>query len=138
MTCKAECDRKAVARGFCNTHWVRWRTDHTGSTLMAPIRQYGTPLDDHDTPDIPAAERRRQMKLMLVAAFGGKCSHCGGIFHPVCFDFHHLENKEAHISTLTSSYPHAAGFDRAAKEASKCEMVCANCHRLITFTEEPK
>ncbi len=47
---------------------------------------------------------------------------------PYCLDMHHLDPsmKEATVSSLTSS-----GWKKLMTEASKCVIVCANCHRKI-------
>jgi hypothetical protein len=43
-------------------------------------------------------------------------------------DFDHIGSKEANISALMSR----SGLDRLVKEIAKCEVVCANCHRIRT------
>lgn len=58
------------------------------------------------------------------------CTDCGGTFHPVAMDYDHLPGfvKEFEIGMA------AAGRSRAAvlAEMAKCELVCANCHRVRT------
>lgn len=45
-------------------------------------------------------------------------------------DFDHLRDKESCVSTLaTSSY----SIERIQQEIDKCEVRCANCHRIITY-----
>jgi hypothetical protein len=78
-----------------------------------------------------AAKARRlrvlaSVRVFLSALKSAPCSRCGGCFPPPCMDFHHRApaTKERDLSearTLTS----------ARREAAKCEVVCANCHRLI-------
>ena len=57
------------------------------------------------------------------------CTDCGGVFDPVCMDFDHLPGyeKTMNIAKMTNG-----GFSikRIQEEISKCELVCANCHRL--------
>lgn len=55
------------------------------------------------------------------------CIICGES-EPYCLDMHHLNpnEKETTVSSLTSS-----GWTKLMKEASKCVVVCANCHRKI-------
>jgi len=43
-------------------------------------------------------------------------------------DFDHLGGKEALISKLVFQ----SGIERLEKELAKCEVVCANCHRIRT------
>lgn len=59
------------------------------------------------------------------------CADCGGTFDPICMDFDHLPgNKKAdNVSTMISrGFP----WEVIQAEISKCEVVCANCHRLRT------
>ena len=78
-------------------------------------------------------EKHRAIKSAVVDALGGTCHDCGGKFHPACFDFDHIEpsEKSANVSQLCGS-----SFDRAMQEAAKCELVCANCHRIRTTKSE--
>jgi hypothetical protein len=58
------------------------------------------------------------------------CSDCGGNFEAVCMDFDHCNGEKLHnIGTLMAR---GASIKKLAKEVAKCELVCANCHRLRT------
>jgi hypothetical protein len=47
VICREEdCGRRAHSRGWCTTHYRRWRT---GKPMDAPIRQYVEDLDDETT-----------------------------------------------------------------------------------------
>ena len=56
-----------------------------------------------------------------------KCVNCGED-DIVCFDLHHLDpnTKEDHPSKFTRS-----SFNKFLDEASKCVVLCANCHRKL-------
>lgn len=56
------------------------------------------------------------------------CMDCGGTFDPVCMDFDHRpgEVKLANIGKFRATSP------RLMAEIAKCDVVCANCHRLRT------
>ena len=75
------------------------------------------------------AKRRRKLKEMVVKYKGGKCIICGYNKYFGAFDLHHRKDskKEFGLSTrgLTRSW------ERIKKEADKCLLVCANCHREI-------
>lgn len=58
------------------------------------------------------------------------CADCGES-NPLVLEFDHLgeEEKSHNISQmLTSNY----GLDAIKKEIEKCEIVCANCHKIRT------
>ena len=66
--------------------------------------------------------------------FGGfKCQRCGFEGHPSQFDCHHIDpsTKTANVSKLRSQPK------KLYQEMQKCELLCANCHRL-TYNENNK
>jgi len=44
-------------------------------------------------------------------------------------DFHH-KNEQNKLFTI-GGFRRSVGFDRIQKEVKKCEVVCANCHRIL-------
>ncbi len=56
------------------------------------------------------------------------CGNCG-IINPIVLDFHH-KNEKNKLFTV-SSFRRAIGFSRIKKEIKKCEVICANCHRIL-------
>jgi hypothetical protein len=56
------------------------------------------------------------------------CMDCGENNH-IVLDFDHIKDKKYNISRMIHD-----GFSWAAikKEIAKCEVVCANCHRIRT------
>lgn len=70
-------------------------------------------------------ERGRERKKRLVEVFGGKCSKCGYDKCIKALEFHH-ENGDKDFSVSRSK-----NFDDILKEAKKCILVCANCHREL-------
>ena len=54
------------------------------------------------------------------------CADCGNEYPPCVMDFHHSDRttKEFNVSILSM------GIERLAEEIVKCEVLCANCHRL--------
>jgi len=71
--------------------------------------------------------KRIANKDRAIEYLGGKCANCGGVFHRNAFDFHHINpaQKERHIQ------PFLYGpWENLEKELDKCELLCANCHRI--------
>lgn len=56
------------------------------------------------------------------------CFDCG-IKDPIVLDFDHIRDKKYNVSQMIRD-----GFSWKAilKEIEKCEVVCANCHRIRT------
>jgi len=62
------------------------------------------------------------------------CSDCKG-FYPACvMDFDHVRGKKmANIAQMvTSGY----SLKTLMAEIAKCELVCANCHRVRTYERQ--
>lgn len=72
--------------------------------------------------------RYHKRKKRLVKLFGGCCIDCGFEEHFSALDFDHINNK-------TKKFRIGYALDRrrwkdTLKEAKKCELRCANCHRI--------
>lgn len=69
-----------------------------------------------------------KQKLAKIKEASG-CTDCGES-NPIVLDFDHLKNKKYNISRMVHD-----GFSWKAikKEIEKCEVVCANCHRIRTY-----
>jgi hypothetical protein len=58
------------------------------------------------------------------------CNKCSQR-HPAALDFHHLdENKEFEIADAVM---HKWAIARIEAEVAKCQVLCANCHRILHF-----
>lgn len=78
--------------------------------------------------------KRRDRKNSIRAAVNElknqPCADCNQKFDPVCMDFDHIKNnKIASVSTLVQQ---GKSLKEILKEIAKCEIVCANCHRIRT------
>jgi hypothetical protein len=59
------------------------------------------------------------------------CQDCGGVFEPHQLDFDHRD-PSAKSFRLTSGSAMLASPARLRAEVAKCDVVCANCHRVRT------
>lgn len=75
------------------------------------------------------SERRRRVKSILVAEAGGRCQLCGYDRSPSALHFHHLDPAEKSFGLARRGVTWSLARCRA--EASKCVLVCANCHAEI-------
>lgn len=76
-----------------------------------------------------AAWLRRLVKNKIVQLKGNKCAICGKTYPNIVYDLHHLnsDEKDFNLGNKTSTIK----LDEVIKEADKCILVCANCHRMI-------
>jgi hypothetical protein len=69
-----------------------------------------------------------QRRARIDALKTGPCADCGNVFPPECMDFDHVRgNKAIKVSALV-----ACSAERLMAEVAKCDLVCANCHRIRT------
>lgn len=72
-----------------------------------------------------------KMKAWLDELRSNPCMDCNRTFPPVCMDFDHRpgEIKRACVAVLMRN-----GFSKETvmAEIVKCDLVCANCHRIRT------
>jgi hypothetical protein len=87
------------------------------------------------------ALRRRQQaareeSYLRIAALKakGRCADCTGQFPPVCMDYDHRDptEKTLCVSELISNN---ASWEVVEAEIAKCDLVCANCHRIRTYPQ---
>jgi hypothetical protein len=85
---------------------------------------------------IDAANKRwmRSIRDFIYQQKVGKtCVRCG-IVDPRVLDFHHLDptTKEISLGTVVQT---KVSKRRIIEEIAKCELVCANCHRILHWEE---
>jgi predicted GNAT family acetyltransferase len=82
-------------------------------------------------------ERMIETKLKMMEYKGGKCVKCGldsKDIHYSVFDFHHLNPLEKDLKWDKIKYLGKGSWYKIKIELDKCELLCANCHR-ITHSE---
>ena len=75
--------------------------------------------------------KRARLRQMVVKAKMVPCMDCGQRFPPYVMDFDHRGGKESEIAILVN----ALSLGRLVSEMAKCDVVCANCHRIRTYGE---
>ncbi len=73
--------------------------------------------------------RQHDIRLKVMDhLYKNPCVKCGED-NPLVLDFDHLEDKDFSISrAILRTY----GWSRIEKEIQKCQVLCANCHRIKT------
>jgi hypothetical protein len=78
-------------------------------------------------------KRRTQLRSKINKIKSSGCVDCGGTFHPSAMDFDHVRGtKKYGISDMMAR---RMGWDKIQKEIEKCEIRCANCHRIKSYEE---
>lgn len=76
-------------------------------------------------------ETRKRNALYVIEAKKNPCVDCGNTFHPVAMDFDHVRGEK--INEVAYLVSHARSIRVIQEEIDKCELVCANCHRVRTW-----
>lgn len=58
------------------------------------------------------------------------CADCGGRFPTVAMDFDHVRGEK--LTIIAKLRGRSFSLERLLAEVAKCEVVCANCHRVRT------
>lgn len=59
----------------------------------------------------------------------GPCFDCGKCFPPECMDFDHVRGEK--VGDVGQLFI-AVSIEALIDEIEKCDLVCANCHRIRT------
>jgi hypothetical protein len=78
-------------------------------------------------------ERRRVTALEFIKnAKSNPCVDCKNSYLPIAMDFDHVSHKQINITDLPRKRP---TIGKIIKEIAKCDLVCANCHRIRTHLQ---
>ena len=73
----------------------------------------------------------KRRKLLDEIKLKTGCIKCGYKEHPVALDFDHIDPTKKEF-TIGVSYT-SVSLKRLYKEIDKCQVLCANCHRIKTL-----
>ncbi len=76
--------------------------------------------------------QRVRLRKILWAVKQRPCQDCGGVFHPWVMELDHRENTEK-IEAVSNLVGRGCTDEKLRTEIEKCDVVCANCHRMRTF-----
>lgn len=95
---------------------------------MVEFEQFGC-----DATRCRDCENARHVKLWAekknraIAYLGSKCKDCGYTGHTAVFDFHHRDPKEKDVVWVQLR---SRKWQKITQELDKCDLLCANCHRI--------
>ena len=78
--------------------------------------------------------RNRVWKKVQDLKMSLHCSRCGttGRDHPEILDFDHRETEKKSFNIAQSRSANYS-FERVLMEIAKCDVLCSNCHRIVTL-----
>lgn len=82
--------------------------------------------------------RREQLRKFVEGRKAERpCMDCGYYFDTVCMDFDH-RNPAVKLFTISQGVNKCVTLEVLEEELDKCDLVCANCHRLRTQAQREK
>lgn len=79
--------------------------------------------------------RRDTMKAFIDEQKDKPCMDCGVKYPPPVMDFHHRDPAEKEFG-IRKGVCGLMSRERVEKEIAKCDLLCANCHRMRHMDEE--
>ena len=94
---------------------------------------YNRNKSDYYARVVKARERNKQY---IRSEKNKPCADCGIKYPWYVMDFDHLD-ATTKISEVSIMVNQAASIEKIQQEIDKCDLVCANCHRIRTFKRVP-
>lgn len=94
-------------------------------------KKYYAKNSETQKSQIKKARRNRKYEttLKVIEYFKeNPCAHCGED-NPIVLEFDHLADKEHNVSNMIND---GLSWDKVKLEIDKCQVLCANCHRIKT------
>lgn len=150
-----QCDKPVKARNLCSPHYNRlyWKELASPATLQNRQESYAKTreaklqpdwvprnLRTKRTPEFIAAQkaaqskkrRRTRREQLNIIKLASGCVDCGYADDPIALDFDHIDGK---TFTISKALGRGRPFEDILLEIQRCEVRCANCHRIKTFNE---
>ena len=113
--------------GLCGAHYMQKRM----VIELKPLRNRYSTDEERKAGAVRRATEYHQRNLFRIREIKMErgCLDCGYNSHPEALDFDHIgTDKIANVTALCYS----SKWDKIETEIAKCEVVCANCHRIRT------
>lgn len=117
---------------FCSpecrlSHWTR----NNRERLNANVRAYRARRYAKEGAWRDSGAKASALKAWMKELKSRPCADCGGTFETCCMDFDHMDG---HVKSynIGSMFAHHYSRELIQTELDKCELVCANCHRIRT------
>lgn len=117
---------------FCSpkcrtTHWVAQNRER----LNACVRRYRARRYRQEGRWRDAGNKAQALKAWMMELKSRPCADCGGNFDVCCMDFDHRVGTVKSYN-VGSMFAHHYSRELIQAELDKCDLVCANCHRIRT------
>ena len=132
LKCGTEFSSNRSVKKFCGkqcreTHWVENNRDRLNLT----VRNYRARRYAKEGKWREEGAKAIALKNWMIEIKSKPCHDCGITYDVCCMDFDHIDGTEKTYN-VGSMFAHHYSKELIEKELDKCELVCANCHRIRT------
>ena len=133
--CGAAFSPRRVTMRFCSkkcrySAWSSLNRDRLNESVRKyRARRYR--LDGRWRDEGPASVALKEWMMGLKSE---PCVDCGGRFDACCMDFDHRDSASK-LYNVGSMFSRHYSRELIESEIAKCDLVCANCHRIRTRTK---
>lgn len=120
---------RSAARHLANHEKNNERSRTYRAENLERLRAYDKARYATDPERRKRPERYPRRRDFVNAAKDVPCAECGIRFPSVCMDFHHRDLKTKLFCVGGSKIMHS--WAKVEAEIAKCDVLCANCHRLV-------
>jgi hypothetical protein len=78
-------------------------------------------------------ERVERNRRLIREAKDVPCADCGRRYPPYVMDFDHRPGEKKCFNLSIAAGQTRLSWEKMAAEIAKCDVVCANCHRIRTY-----
>ena len=114
--------------------WRKWAKNNR-ERLNANVREYRKRRFQKEGHWRDEGRKAQELKAWMIELKSKPCSDCGLTFPICCMDFAH-RNSEEKLYNIGSMFSHHYSKEIIQREIDKCDLVCANCHRIRTQKEK--
>lgn len=123
-----------MRKELCSTCNINPRRNHTSYKCKECHNDYQKAYYKKNPSSIRTSVNKQSKKIRdFIKEYKNKpCTDCGETYPYYVMDLDHIKgSKSFNLSEAASKY---RTIKRIQEEIDKCELVCANCHRIRTFT----
>lgn len=138
LGCGARTEAASVVQKYCVTacRLKAWNSNNR-QRLNENVRAYRKRRYQAEGRWRDEGQKARDLKAWMVEIKSGPCADCCGLFQTCCMDFDHRDGEQKKHN-VGSMFAHHYSRELIESEVAKCDLVCANCHRVRTRDRHAK
>lgn len=121
---------KGYLEKICKTCSRAYQNHYNRTSPVYKARMERTRAERSKAGVVRNKNYRLELRKLVYNLKSQPCLDCGQEFPPWVMDFDHVRGEK--VSDVSSLIDNCVAKKRLLAEVAKCDLVCANCHRLRT------